>query len=95
METEVQLHSGMEGAPPIPDRGPRPGDYPGREQDTSAGQRCAGGVRGSSCGVLADVSVGDSQACGLRHHGMRRADQSPPRPRISATITGQITQTQS
>ena len=32
---------------------------------------------------------------GLRHHGMRRADQSPPRPRISATITGQITQTQS
>ena len=47
------------------------------------------------CGVLADASVGGSPACGLRHHGMRRADQSPPRPRISATITGQITQTQS
>ena len=97
-ETEVQLHSGMEGAAPTPDRGPRPGDYPEREQDTSAGQRCAGGVRGprrGGCGVLADVSVGNSQACGLRHHGMRRADQSPPRPRISATITGQITQTQS
>src|SRR5215472_7003989 len=89
-ETEVQLHSGMEGAAPIPDRGPRPGDYPGREQDTWAEQRFAGGVRRSrrgGCGVLADVSVGTRRpaacaitGCGVLTRALRGRGSAPRSP---------------